>query len=154
MIALNFTAVVVFLSFWLFVLLLKKLFFDPLQATLRQRETVMTQDKRQADEALAEYFTLAAKVEAERESMRQQALARIQSARQQIRQQAEDQLQQYRHQTLAQLVQQQQQLDTSRQTVQGELQEQTEQMTRLLLEQLLPTAAVSSASGSAGGYPA
>jgi F0F1-type ATP synthase membrane subunit b/b' len=88
MITINATFLLVFISFLIFMGLMKALFFDPVQQVKANREHKLTEDAQTAAKSRMERETLSAAYQEELQKARKHATDLISQARQQAKQQA------------------------------------------------------------------
>jgi F0F1-type ATP synthase membrane subunit b/b' len=89
MISLDFTSVLVFFAFLVFVQLFKRTFFDKVAAMLAERKTALQQAQEEADSAVARYLELEITHEATMQEAHMQAKAIVSNAQQLSKKQLE-----------------------------------------------------------------
>jgi F0F1-type ATP synthase membrane subunit b/b' len=92
MISLDFTSVLVFLAFLVFVQLFKRAFFDKVASSLAERKSALQQAQEEADSAVARFLELEITYEATMQEAHMQAKALVSNAQQESKKQLESRL--------------------------------------------------------------
>jgi F0F1-type ATP synthase membrane subunit b/b' len=132
------TFIVVLLSFIVFMLWMKQVYFEPVAAVKRQRLDAMALTKTQTATMLAQAADHTAHVEAQLKQARDEAHHLTETARQQAKQTADERLQAQRNKTNAEAGQQVGAIEAHMVTVQAELMGGKEALVAGILAKLLP----------------
>jgi F0F1-type ATP synthase membrane subunit b/b' len=103
MISLNLTALLIALSFVLFMALMKRLFFDKVASTLQERENLLQRNRTAADIALAETHAAQLTITSELEALNRQLYQQLADKRHQLKVATEAATQAQKQQYLEQL---------------------------------------------------
>jgi F0F1-type ATP synthase membrane subunit b/b' len=148
MISLDFTMVLVFLAFLVFVQLLKRQFFDKIAALLQERESTIQQAQTEADSAIARYNEIETTYRATLQEAHLQAKLTVTNAQLTGKKSLESALLSTRQTLESELVTHVVSLQAKKQTLLTQLLEEKQVFLPLIEAQLLPSPTLSKQGAS------
>lgn len=143
MLSFNFTAIIVFLSFLVFMFLMKAIFFDPLARIRQEREAKLEADRQAAKAALLQQDKLQLDYEESLKQARRQAQEVVNSLRQQAKKSAADTLANAREEARNELDKRLQDLAQWREETYQQLGNERRQLVEIILGKVSHKSAVS-----------
>lgn len=148
MISFNATLLVILVSFVIFMLLMKAVYFDPIMKIKHEREAKLTGDRDAALEFEVEYARLRAEYEEGLRKARKEAHAAIQEIRQKAKADAQQVLNEARAKANEEMEQKLRELADWRETTYHELEADREKLTRTIIEKVTSGGRVTTARGA------
>lgn len=131
------TLLIVFLSFVVFMLLMKAVYFDPILKIKHARERKILEEQETALKMAEEYAALSREYEAGLKKARQEAHRLIQEIRQQAKQSAQDSLAKSREEALAETARQMDALAQWREETYRQMESERESLKRTILDKVV-----------------
>lgn len=132
----NATLVFVMISFIIFMVLMKIIYFDPMLKIQREREQKLTDDRLNAQQFLAEYERIHADYQSSLKEARKEAHMVIQEIRQQAKLTAQHSLQVARSQAQSEMEQQMADLNAWRETTYQSMQSEREALIKIIVSKV------------------
>jgi F-type H+-transporting ATPase subunit b len=136
MLSLDGTFIVIFISFVVFMFLMRSLYFQPIMAIKTEREAVLEDGRETAETAAQKTVQISKDCQDQLAEARKKAQQVIQKKREQAKQSAAETLAKTREEALRRMEQQSTQLKATREEVYQELQSQREGFTQLIVQKV------------------
>lgn len=147
MLSFNATLVVVLISFVIFMLAMKAIYFDPIMRIKHERERRLTEDRNSAQRFAEEFERIHAEYEAGLKKARKEAHQVIQAVRQRAKAEAQQALVAARGQAQTEMDRQMTELQNWRETTYRQLEGEREALTRVIIGKVTAGNKIHSVSG-------